>query len=89
MHFTIEGQQPVVASRGSIVNILKSTVFSYEMGGTQNALWVEVNPNNYKTVYPSDDPPPPAAPGAEVVKVAFNHTPAIVHASEPGSLELV
>src|SRR5437762_3029454 len=76
MHFIIEGQQPLVASRGSIVNILKSTVFSYEMGGTQNALWVEVNPNNYKTVYPSDDPPPPAAPGAEVVKVAFNHTPA-------------
>ena len=76
MHFTIEGQQPVVSTRGSIVNILKGTVFSYEAGGTQNALWVEVNPNNYKTAYPSDDPPPPAAPGAEVVKVAFNHTPA-------------
>jgi mannose-6-phosphate isomerase-like protein (cupin superfamily) len=75
MHFTIEGQQPVVATRGSIVNILKSTIFSYEIAGTQNALWVEVNPNNYKTAYPSDDPRPAAITGAEVVKVSFNHTP--------------
>src|SRR5207249_6634302 len=76
MRFTIEGRQPVVAIRGSIVNILKSTVYSHEITGTQNALWVEVNPNNYKTAYPSDDPQPPAMSGAEVVKVAFNHTPA-------------
>ena len=76
MHFTIEGQQPVVGTRGSLVNILKGTVFSYEAAGTQNALWVEVNPNNYKTAFPSDDPQPQAIPGAEVVKVAFNHTPA-------------
>src|SRR5205823_6672767 len=76
MRFTIEGRQPVVAMRGSIVNILKSTVYSHEITGTQNALRVEVNPNNYKTAYPSDDPQPPAMSGAEVVKVAFNHTPA-------------
>jgi len=76
MHFTVEGQQPVVATRGSIVNILKATIFSYEVAGAQNALWVEVNPNNYKTAYPSGDPQPLATPGAEVVKVAFNHTPA-------------
>jgi mannose-6-phosphate isomerase-like protein (cupin superfamily) len=76
LHFTVEGQQPVVGKRGSLVNILKSTIFSYETAGSQNTLWVEVNPNNYKTVYPSDDPAPPAAPGAEVIKVAFNHIPA-------------
>lgn len=76
MHFTVEGQQPVLATRGSIVNILKATIFSFEAAGTQNALWVEVNPNNYKTAFPSDDPQPPTTPGAEVVKVAFNHTPA-------------
>jgi quercetin dioxygenase-like cupin family protein len=76
LRFTIEGQQPVVATRGSIVNILKSTIFSYEAAGTQNALWVDVNPPNYKTVYPSDDPQPAAAQGATVVKVSFNHTPA-------------
>jgi mannose-6-phosphate isomerase-like protein (cupin superfamily) len=76
MHFTIEGQPPVTGVRGSIVNILKGTIFSYETGGSQNTLWVEVNPYNYKTAYPSDDPQPKPAAGAEVVKVAFNHTPA-------------
>ncbi len=76
MHFTIEGQPPVTGVRGSIINILKGTIFSYETAGNQNTLWVEVNPNNYKTAYPSDDPQPKAMAGAEVVKVAFNHTPA-------------
>lgn len=75
LRFAIEGQAPVVAKRGSIVNVLKSTVFSYEAGGTQNALWVDVNPPNYKTLYPSDDPQPAAAAGATVVKVSFSHTP--------------
>jgi mannose-6-phosphate isomerase-like protein (cupin superfamily) len=75
LHFTIEGQSPVTAVRGSIVNILKNTVFSYEVAGTQNALWVQVDPRNLKTVYPSDDPAPPALPGTEVIKVAFAHTP--------------
>jgi hypothetical protein len=28
MHFNVEGQQPVTATRGSIVNIMKTTVFS-------------------------------------------------------------
>ena len=76
MHFTIEGQPPVVATRGSIVNILKGTIFSYEAAGTANALWVDVNPPNYKTAFPSEDPPPAAAPGATMTKVAFAHTPA-------------
>lgn len=76
LRFTIEGQPPVVATRGSLVNVLKSTVFSYEAAGAQNALWVDINPPNYKTLYPADDGQPAAASGANVVKVSFNHTPA-------------
>jgi len=76
LRFTVEDQAPVVATRGSIVNILKSTIFSYEAGGAQNALWVDVNPPNYKTLYPSDDSQPAAGPDAAVVKVSFSHTPA-------------
>jgi mannose-6-phosphate isomerase-like protein (cupin superfamily) len=75
MRFTIEGQPPVVATRGSIVNVLKTTIFSFDIAGTQNALWIDVNPTNYKTAYPSDDPPPAAIPGGEVIKVSFGHTP--------------
>lgn len=75
MRFTVEGQQPVTATRGSIVNIMKTTLFSYEVAGSQNALWVEVNPTNFKTVYPSSGPQPAPSSGGQIVKVAFNHTP--------------
>jgi len=75
VRFSVEGQQPVTATRGSIVNIMKTTVFSYEVAGSQNALWVEVNPTNYKTVYPASGPQPAPAAGGRVVKVSFNHTP--------------
>jgi quercetin dioxygenase-like cupin family protein len=76
LHFAVEGQQPVTATRGAIINIMKSTVFSYDVAGDSNALWVEVNPTNYKTVYPSAEPQPTAPAGALIVKVAFSHTPA-------------
>jgi mannose-6-phosphate isomerase-like protein (cupin superfamily) len=74
--FNAEGQEPATATRGAIVNIMKATVFSYEVTGDQNALWVEVNPTNYKTVFPSAGPPPAASKDGTVVKVAFNHNPA-------------
>ena len=76
VRFSVEGQQPVTATRGSIVNIMKTTLFSYEAAGTQNALWIEVNPANYKTVYPASGPQPPRAGSGEIVKVSFNHAPA-------------
>ena len=75
MHFTVEGQQPLTATRGSIINIMKTTIFSYDVAGPENALWVEVNPANYKTAYPADGPQPEASKGAKVVKVAFAHKP--------------
>jgi mannose-6-phosphate isomerase-like protein (cupin superfamily) len=75
VQFDVEGQSPATAVRGSIVNILKSTIFSYEVTGSQNALWVEVNSANSKTVYPSGGPPPAASKDGTVVKVAFEHQP--------------
>src|SRR5580698_3210821 len=33
IHFTVEGQQPVTATRGSLVNIMKTTLYSYEVTG--------------------------------------------------------
>jgi len=75
VHFAVEAQPAVVATRGSIVNIMKTTLFSYDVAGSQNALWVEVNPTNYKTVYPADGPQPTASRGGKIVKVAFPHKP--------------
>jgi quercetin dioxygenase-like cupin family protein len=75
--FTVEGQQPATAVRGAMVNIMKSTVYSFEVQGNEPALWVHINPRNYKTVYPADGPVPQASPaGGKVIKVAFGHTPA-------------
>jgi len=76
LHFDVEGQPPVTATRGAIVNIMRTTLFSYEATGDRNALWVEVNPTNYKTVYPAEGPRPTPSADGKIVKVAFNHTPA-------------
>jgi len=75
VHFTVEGQPPVTATRGSIVNILNGTIYSWEIAGSQDALWVEVHPTDTHTVYPVDEPQPQPVSGQQVVKVAFNHTP--------------
>ena len=75
IHFEVEGQQPITATRGALVNIMHTTLYSYDVTGDRNALWVEVNPPNYQMVYPSSSPQPAAAAGAEMVKVSFNHTP--------------
>ena len=76
IHFNVEGQEPVTATRGAIINIMKSTVFSYEVTGNQNGLWVEVNPTNYKTVYPANGPAPAPTKDGAIVKVSFHHVPA-------------
>lgn len=76
VHFDAEGQEPATATRGAIVNIMKSTAFAYDITGDQNALWVEVNPTNYKTVYPADGPQPRPSKDGTIVKVSFAHTPA-------------
>jgi len=76
VRFNAEKHESVNAVRGAIINIPKSTVFSYEIAGDRSALWIEVNPTNYKTVYPTTAPGPPAGNVGTIVKVSFNHEPA-------------
>ncbi|MBV9548512.1 MAG: cupin domain-containing protein [Alphaproteobacteria bacterium] len=75
MHFTVEGQQPVTATRGGIVNIMEDTIYSYDITGSQNALWVEIHPYFYQTVTPASEAPPPPQPGKVLTKVSFAHRP--------------
>jgi mannose-6-phosphate isomerase-like protein (cupin superfamily) len=75
VRFTVEGQEPVVTKRGSIVNILKNTLYSYEVVGTENALWIQDSVRGYGTVFPIDGPSPTPGKGKEVVKVEFSHKP--------------
>ena len=47
-----------------------------DVAGEKNALWVEVNPANYKTIFPASEPQPKPMRGGRIVKVAFGHRPA-------------
>ncbi|HWA23607.1 MAG TPA: cupin domain-containing protein [Caulobacterales bacterium] len=74
--FDIEGQAaPIVGVRGSIVNVPKGTIYSAEVTGAERALWVEINPINYITLYPSSGPQPAPRRGGKIVTVWFSHTP--------------
>jgi mannose-6-phosphate isomerase-like protein (cupin superfamily) len=73
MRFSVEGQEPVTAKRGSIIHVLKSTIYSYEVTGSQNALWVEDDIRGYSTVYPASGPKPENRAGG-IAKVSFSHS---------------
>ena len=76
INFSVEGQQPVTATRGGIVNIKNNTIYSFDVAGAENALWVEIHPFFYKTVTPASAPPPAAEPGKVLTRVSFGHSPA-------------
>ena len=71
----IEGQEPFTATRGSLVNIPRQTIYSLETIGTAPSLRFAVNVAGAKTVYPQDVEPPPPAPGQQWLQVRLNRTP--------------
>ncbi len=71
----IEGQEPFTATRGSLVNIPRQTIYSVETIGTAPSLRFTVNVAGAKTVYPQDVEPPPPAPGQQWMQVRLNRTP--------------
>jgi mannose-6-phosphate isomerase-like protein (cupin superfamily) len=72
MRWQIENQQPFTAKRGSIVNIPSYTIFSYDVTSSVPAVFIEVNPIHFDTIYPTSEPPPAPLPGRELIKAAFN-----------------
>ncbi len=71
LKFEIEGQQPVVATKGSMVQVPMQTVYSIETVGAKPALRYEVNIAKAKTLYPKDVQPP-KLPGFEWIPVTLN-----------------
>lgn len=71
----IEGLEPFVAVRGSLVNIPRQTLYSLETIGDAPSLRLAVNVARAKTLYPREAalPPPPA--GTVWVPVTLNRTP--------------
>jgi mannose-6-phosphate isomerase-like protein (cupin superfamily) len=68
VRFSIEGQEPFVASKGFMVQVPYRNVFSMETVGDTPALFLEVNIAGATTMYPADETPTLLA-GHEFVKV--------------------
>lgn len=72
----IEGQPSITATRGSLVNIPRQTIYSIETIGTAPSLRFVVNVTHAKTLFPQDATPPAPAADAAWVPVTVNRTPA-------------
>jgi quercetin dioxygenase-like cupin family protein len=75
----IEGQTPFTATRGSLVNIPRQTMYALESIGDKPSLRFHVNVARAKTLFPRDtqDAPPLAAPaGSTWVPATLNRTAA-------------
>jgi quercetin dioxygenase-like cupin family protein len=68
IRFTIEGQEPFVASKGYLVQVPYRNVYSMETVGDTPSLRLEVNIGGATTMYPIDEKPAPF-PGFDFVKV--------------------
>ncbi len=71
IRFTIEGQEPFVASKGFLVQVPYRNVYSLETIGDTPSLRLEVNIAGATTMYPADETPTPL-PGFDFVKVRIS-----------------
>lgn len=71
----IEGQAPFTATRGSLVNIPRQTMYSVETTAAAPSIRFVVNVARAKTMFPRDEQPPAAAPGTSWVPVTINRRP--------------
>lgn len=74
LRFIIEGQQPIVATHGSLVQVPMQTIYSIETIGGAPALRYEVNAPHAKTFYPVDVKPP-EMPGFKWIEARLNRKP--------------
>ena len=75
IRFEIENQQPFVAHKGSIVQVPKQTMFSFETTGDKPSLRFEVNVTGATTLYP-DSAEPPKTPKFDFVTIKMTRVPA-------------
>jgi quercetin dioxygenase-like cupin family protein len=77
---TIEGQEPFTATRGSLVNIPRQTIYSLETIGDKPSLRFTLNVSRAKTLFPRDaqgtQPPTLAPAGTAWLPITINRTPA-------------
>jgi mannose-6-phosphate isomerase-like protein (cupin superfamily) len=61
LKFTVEGREPVVATKGFMVQVPFRTLYQIENVGTEPALRFEVNVTRARKLYPLDETPAPLA----------------------------
>jgi mannose-6-phosphate isomerase-like protein (cupin superfamily) len=61
LEFTVEGREPVVATKGVMVQVPYRTLYQIENIGTEPALRFEVNVARARKLYPLDETPVPVA----------------------------
>jgi mannose-6-phosphate isomerase-like protein (cupin superfamily) len=74
IRFEIEGQEPFVATKGSMVQVPMQTIYAMETVGDKPGLRFEVNPAKGKTLYPQNVKPP-SIPGVDWIPVLLNRAP--------------
>ena len=74
IRFEIEGQEPFVATRRSMVQVPAQTIYSMETVGDAPSLRFQVNIAKAKTLYP-EEVEPPKTPGIEWIKVTLGRKP--------------
>lgn len=74
IRFDIEGQEPFVATKGSMVQVPMQTIYSMETLGDKPALRFEVNIAKAKTMYPREVEPPKIS-GIQWIPVVLNRKP--------------
>ena len=67
LRFSIEGREPLVATKGLMVQVPYRTLYQIENVGTEPALRFEVNVARARRLYPMDETPVPL-PGFEYVR---------------------
>lgn len=75
IRFDIEGQEPFVARKGSMVQVPMQTIYSMEAVGNQPAVRLEVNIARAKTLYPKGSPLPELPPGLQFIPVVLGRKP--------------
>jgi quercetin dioxygenase-like cupin family protein len=75
MRVDIDGQPSFTATKGSLVQVPKQTIYSMETIGDRPSLRFAVNVAGAKTLYPQDVQPP-SMPGLKWVPIPLNRNPA-------------
>src|SRR5512134_2314662 len=67
LKFSVEGREPLIATKGFMVQVPYRTLYQIENIGTEAALRFEVNVTRARKLYPLDETPTPL-PGFEYIK---------------------